>query len=134
MLEDYLAEVARGWRDLDCCRVMADWLVMQGSDDPMADRRGSYSTRGEYRKMLRSEGGLIPSCTARFEKVGMIGCAPQRGAVAVVMAPFAQRFGKVWWRPTGAICLSDRMRAVVTADAGLAIAPLPVLLAWKTHA
>jgi hypothetical protein len=129
MLEDYLARVARDSRALDCCRLMADWLVIQGCSDPMADRRGTYSTRGEYRKMLRGEGGLVKSCTARFARIGLVSSEPRRGAIAVVMAPFALRNGRVFWRPTGAICLSEKLHAVVSSD-GLSIAPLPVMTAW----
>lgn len=129
MLEDYLAEVARRWRSLDCCRLMADWLVLQGFADPMVDRRGTYSTRGEYRKMLRSEGGLVESCHTRFARIGLVRSEPRRGAAAVVMAPFAVRNGRVFWRPTGAVCLSEKLRAVVSID-GLSMGPLPVLTAW----
>lgn len=130
MLEDYLAHVARNFRTLDCCLLMADWLVMQGCPDPMADRRGTYSARGEYQKLLHSEGGLVESCSARFARIGLIPSRPLRGAAAVVMAPFAVRNGRVFWRPTGAICLSDKLRAVVSS-AGLSIAPLPVMTAWS---
>lgn len=136
-LSDYFDAVLRkrfAYGELDCCTFMADWLVARGFSDPMADRRGSYSTRQEYRAAIRSEGGLLKSCCFRFFDVGLrlyVGVSP--GDVALVMAPIGvRRSGRVVSAPTGAIVISDKLRAVVTPDAGLVVAPLPTLLVWGT--
>lgn len=135
MLSDYLTGVLRrrfGYGDLDCCTFMADWLVASGMQDPMADRRGSYATKREYRAAIRSEGGLIASCRRRLSEIGLreIETAVP-GDVALVMAPLTvRRSGSVVWAPAGAIVVSDKLRAVVTPDAGLVVAPANTLLIW----
>jgi hypothetical protein len=110
---------------------MADWLVASGLHDPMADRRGQYSTEREYRKLLRFEGGIVASCIKRFSSIGMPETlAPKAGDVALVMTPFAIRRGKVVTCATGAICVTDRRLAFLTEDVGLLIVELPIVKAW----
>ncbi|MBN8987412.1 MAG: hypothetical protein J0H42_04150 [Rhizobiales bacterium] len=112
---------------------MADWLIANGLPDPMADRRGAYSTRREYRSLIRSEGGIITSCARRFKAVGLFETnAPQSGDVALVLAP--TRIGRrVVMASTGSICTSPSMRAVVAPDLALAGAPLFTIRAWGFH-
>ncbi len=50
-----------------------------------------------------------------------------------VLAPYAERRGKIQRRPTGAICVDGGRRAVITSDMGIVIAGndrLPMLRAW----
>lgn len=136
MLASYLEAVsARRWEygALDCCTFMADWLVMNGRPDPMADRRGAYSTRSEYRRLMRGEGGILASCCSRFGAVGLKETrSPQPGDVALVLAP--TRIGRrVLMVPTGSICLSPLMRVVVAPDVALAGAVLPTIKAWSVN-
>lgn len=133
-LSDYLSSVLRrrfAYGDLDCCTFMSDWLMNIGLRDPMADRRGSYCTKKEYRSAIRAEGGLVESCRNRFARIGLLenGVAAP-GDVALVMVPIGvRRSGRVAWAATGAIAVSEKRRAVVTLD-GLAIAPAHTLLIW----
>ncbi|WP_247366847.1 hypothetical protein [Bradyrhizobium sp. 18] len=112
---------------------MADWLVSNGLHDPMADRRGTYSTRREYRNAIRSEGGILASCVRRFAAVGLKESdEPKAGDVALVLAP-ARMGRRIVMIPTGSICTSPTMRAVVAPDVGLAGAPLTTIRAWAIH-
>lgn len=133
MLADYLEAVSRRrWQygSLDCCTFMADWLVANGLPDPMADRRGTYSTQREYRSAIRSEGGIVASCVNRFAAVDLKETgAPKAGDVALVLAP-ARMGRRIVMVPTGSICTSPTMRAVVAPDVRLAGAALPTIRAW----
>jgi hypothetical protein len=135
VLAEYLAEVTgRRWQfgSLDCCTFMADWLVRLGMPDPMADRRGTYSTHRQYRTLLNSEGGLLASCERRFTAIGLeIRANADVGNVAIVLAPAMVRHGRVISVPAGAICVSGPMRAVITPDRGLVIAALPTLRVYQ---
>lgn len=135
-LAQYLASVARrswGYGHLDCCTFMADWLMRRGLPDPMPDRRGTYATKQEYRAAIRSEGGIIASCRARFSKVGLVETdSPDAGDVALVLAPFAtRRSGQIVMAPVGAICTRSDWCAVVTPDAGLVEFQPRFVAAWR---
>lgn len=135
MLTDYLASVScRRWSpgDLDCCTFMAEWLMLRGCSDPMADRRGTYRDRFTFRRMLKSEGGIVQSCGTRFAAIGLHETTiPNNGDVALVMTPFAVRNGKVLMRPSGSICVAKDTFAVVTSDVGLVISQeIPFVKAW----
>jgi hypothetical protein len=136
-LSEYLGEISDrrfAYGALDCCTFMADWLMRCGLPDAMADRRGCYTTRACYRRLIRSEGGLVASCRARFAKI----CLAERpaafpGDVCLVAAPILRNARRTLWAATGAIAVSDRWRAVVTVDAGLVCAELEVLYAWRVN-
>ena len=136
-LKAYLAAlVDRRWRPgaLDCGVFMADWVRLVRGVDPIADVRGSYSTEREFRRILRREGGFVNSCAVRLARAGYAPTeAPAAGDLAIVLAPFAVRGGKILRRPTGAICVSEKLRAVMTSDLGVVIADnklLPVIKAY----
>lgn len=133
-LAEYLESVSRRrWKygDLDCCTFMADWLMANGLKDAMAGRRGTYSTLREYRSAMRSEGGILASCTRRFAEIGLRETdSPGAGCVALVLAP-TKIGGRVFMAATGSICTSARMRALVAPDVGLAGAELKTIKAWQ---
>ncbi|WP_244430943.1 DUF6950 family protein [Bradyrhizobium liaoningense] len=135
-LADYLdAATKRSWHygTLDCCTFMADWLVALGFQDPMADRRGQYSTRDEYRDLMRSEGGIVASCSRRFGSIGLRETvSPAAGDVALVLAP-APLGRRVVLVATGSICTGPVMRALVTSDVGLVGAKLETIKVWSIH-
>lgn len=107
----------------DCCTFMSGWLLENGISDPMKDRRGTYSGPDEYLRLLKDEGGILASCARRFAAVGMsVTKSPKAGDVAIVRAPLVGA--------TGAICVSETMRAVVASDAALVIAELPDVRVW----
>jgi hypothetical protein len=112
---------------------MADWLMSLGYPDPMADRRGTYSDKLTFRRMLKSEGGIVVSCSKRFAAIGLSVRIPKSGDVALVLTPFAIRHGRVLSRPAGAIAVSEKAAAVVTPDAGLVISRFPIVKAWAVH-
>lgn len=133
-LSDYLGVIMRrrfAYGEMDCCTLMADWLVARGLPDPMADRRGGYATREEFQALIASEGGIVRSCRRRFAGIGLRRTIrPAAGDVCLVRAPVIEGSGAVWG-PTGAIAVSDRLRAVVTIDLGLMAAELDVVQAWR---
>lgn len=136
-LKAYLASLAdRRWRPgaLDCGVFMADWVRAVRGVDPIADVRGTYSSTREFNLILRREGGFAKSCADRLAAIGYVPTeTPAAGDLAVVLAPFAIRKGKILRRPTGAICVSDRLRAVMTSDLGVVIADnslLPLIRAY----
>jgi hypothetical protein len=136
-LADYLASLRRRrWQPgiLDCGVFMADWVKQVCGVDPIADVRGTYSTEKQFLRIIRSEGNFEKSCAARLEAAGFMPTQqPNAGDIMTVLAPYAVRKGKIQRRPTGAICVSDRMRAVLTSDLGVVIAGndhLPMIRAW----
>ena len=135
-LSGYIAAVMRrrfAYGELDCCTFMADWLMRCGFPDAMADRRGAYATRAEYEALIASEGGIVRSCRRRFAALGLKRVRQAMpGDVCLVRAPIlAGAGGGVVYGPTGAIALSERLRAVVTIDLGLVGAELEVVQAWR---
>lgn len=116
---------------------MADWVKQICGRDPIADVRGSYSTERQFLKIVRGEGGFEVSCEHRLKRVGFVETMfPRAGDIMTVLAPYAQRHGKIQRRPTGAICVSNEMRAVITSDLGVVIAgekELPRLKVWTLY-
>ena len=138
-LAEYLAGLRqRRWQPgvLDCGVFMADWVVQFCGRDPIADVRGTYATERQFLRIVRREGGFQAACAERLARVGFREAAtPRAGDLMAVLAPFAQRRGKILRRPTGAITVNEAMRAVITSDLGVVIADaavLPTLKAW-TH-
>lgn len=133
-LSHYLGEVAGrrfAFGSMDCCILMADWLLRCGLPDAMADRRGVYATYREYRALMRREGGIVASCRRRFAAIGLQSRPwPMRGDVCLVSAPLAVG-RRLVFVPTGAICLSPEMSVVITPDAGLVGSPMKILHAWS---
>ncbi|MGY3607680.1 MULTISPECIES: DUF6950 family protein [unclassified Bradyrhizobium] len=119
---------------LDCGIFMANWMVSRGARDPIADIRGAYASERQFLRIIRREGGFLRCCAARLERIGMVETESARpGDLLAVMAPYAERRGKVQRRPTGAIAVDDGERAVVTSDMGIVIAgadALPALQVW----
>lgn len=137
-LKLYLTSLSKHrWRpgEMDCGVFMADWVRMVCGCDPIADVRGSYTTVEEFELILAAEGGFLRACAARLRRVGYQRTRmPSAGDIAAVMAPSVLD-GRVVMRPTGSICVSDRLRAVMTSDLGVVIAgedALPLVRAF-TH-
>jgi hypothetical protein len=136
-LSRYLDGMAtRRWQPgvLDCGVFMADWARLVCGCDPIADVRGSYATVDEYEEILAREHGLIRSVANRLRAVGYVRTAlrPGAGDIAVVQAPYAQDDrGHILNRPTGAICVAEKLRAVITSDMGVVISELPTLRAYR---
>jgi len=139
-LSDYLASLRfRKWQPgiLDCGVFMADWVTNVCGRDPIADVRGRYQTERQFMRIVRNEGGFEAACASRLQAVGYVETAlPRAGDPMTVLAPHAMRRGKIQRRPTGAICVSEAMRAVITSDMGVVIAGndrLSMLKAWTLH-
>jgi hypothetical protein len=137
-LADYLASLRkRRWQPgiLDCGVFMADWAILRCGRDPIADVRGTYSTEEQFQIILGREGGFLNSCRKRMNAIGMRRTRnPAEGDLMAVMAPYALLGGEIQSRPTGAICVNQAMRAVVTSDLGIVIADssrLPMVRAWS---
>lgn len=137
MLADYLASLRKArWQPglLDCGIFLADWAMLRGLRDPIADLRGTYANEKGFLRIIRREGGFIACCAARLTRVGMVETTrPVAGDLAAVLAPYAARRGQIQRRPTGAIMVSENRNAVVTSDMGLVIADaarLPIVRAW----
>lgn len=134
-LGDYLGEVAKRrfeYGSLDCCTFIADWLMECGVPDVMSDRRGSYSTRDQFRAAMRMEGGIVKSCRARLSAVGLRETAAVKcGDVCLVRAPLSvEQNGCVRWGAAGSIVVSGDLRAVVTRDRGVVCAAMGTIVAW----
>lgn len=134
-LGSYLCAAARRGFALgdgvDCCTLMADWLMLHGREDVMADRRGTYRTGADFRRMLMREGGLIAACHRRFTRAGLaVTTTPRAGDVATVMLPFARREGRLMYVATGAIALSERSFAFIHRHMIVATSTVPVAKVW----
>jgi hypothetical protein len=139
-LGDYLASLAKKrWQPgvLDCGVFMADWVVRMTGRDPIADVRGTYSTREEYEAILDREGGFLKSSARRLRAMGFSRVkAAREGDIVVVASPSIEE-GREVRKPTGAIAVSETQRAVITSDLGIVIAGepgLPMLRVWRFHA
>lgn len=134
-LAEYLARVSdRGFAygSLDCCIFMADWVMACGLPDPMADRRGRYASLSDYEAQMREEGGILKSCLRRFRGIGLHRTgSPGVGDVCLVKVPVVTGACAVALGATGAIRATERFCAVITADAGLVMAEMPIISAWK---
>lgn len=135
LLRSYLDQIAaRGFRlgEVDCCTLMADWLMQLGLPDAMADRRGTYATEREFRRMLMAEGGMIAACHRRFTDAGLkIAAVARAGDVAVVMLPFARgRGGALRYRATGAVALSASHFVVIGRRQLCAFGTMAVAKIW----
>lgn len=133
-LSDYLQRVGTGYRigARDCCTFMADWLLELGLPDVMADRRGSYASARDFRRMLMSEGGLVAACHRRFSAAGLVVTSrPRAGDVAAIMLPYARRGGATCWRATGAIALSEAHFAALTLRGILIAGTMPAAKIWR---
>lgn len=138
-LRDYLSGVGANdfvLGESDCCTFMADWLIRLGLPDVMADRRGSYATPREYRRMLMAEGGLVAACQRRFTAAGLrIGTVARAGDVAVMMVPYSRRAGALHYRATGAIALSASHFVTIVRHRRFCIcSTMPVAKMWTTDA
>lgn len=135
LLSDYLAALAgKRWQPgaLDCAVFMADWVHRLIGVDPIADIRGTYSTKKQFLRIERGEGGFAASCARRLAACGFYQVdRPIAGDIAVVLSPYAQRRGKIQYRPTGAIAVDATRRAVITSDLGLVIAPLQTVKVYR---
>lgn len=137
-LSQYLGSFSKQrWRPgtLDCGVFMADWVELVCGQDPIADVRGTYSSEAEFEQILEREMGFLRSCADRLRRVGFVRTrTPAAGDIAAVMAPYEIRNGEIVKRPTGAICVTDKLRAVITSDLGVVIAggdALPLIRAFK---
>lgn len=63
VLGQYIRDGAASPYD-DCTVWVADWVLLQTGQDPMAEWRGAYSNRFGYLRLLRRQGGL-GLCAAR---------------------------------------------------------------------
>ncbi len=44
---------------VDCCIVLADWLICQGQDDPASHLRGVYDDEAGFRRIIADAGDLV---------------------------------------------------------------------------
>jgi hypothetical protein len=137
-LNEYLGSIGeRPWQPgvLDCGIFIADWVKILTGIDPIADVRGTYSSEEEFDRILDREGGFLKSCSKRIRRVGFVRTmTAEVGYPAVVMAPFRFNGLEVDRRPTGAICVTTNLRAVITSDMGVVIAGndrLPLVRAFR---
>lgn len=120
-LGEYLAAAARRKYALgtwDCAVFPADWVVMNGYPDPLAEWRGQYATDDV------GESGLIDLFADGADAAGLIGTdEPREGDVGVI-SMLGQQAGGIF---TG-------RRWAVVAPRGLACTSLEaecVLKAWR---
>jgi hypothetical protein len=129
-LDRFLAQRASApfvYSETDCCVVMADWLVLNGYPDALAEPRGRCRDEAAARRFVAPYGGLAAYIATQFANIGLQRTRdPARGDVALLRAPVADRI-------LGAICLGGDGPVwwMKTRD-GAVLGPAPVLRAWKT--
>jgi len=70
------------WGTCDCCTFAADWLVLLGKPDPMADVRGTYQSAKTAMRLYRE--GLLPRVVDALGEPMPNPLFAQRGDVVVV--------------------------------------------------
>lgn len=127
MIEDFLSSsLARpfAWGEVDCCLVLADWLVAKGYPDVAADLRGAYRTEDECRTLISRHGGLVALATSVVGRAGLVPIAvPEPGAIAIIGA--AKRRDRQW----GAIW-DGRTWRVRWGDVFVGFAAHPIII-WR---
>lgn len=107
------------WGDNDCCTFCADWLVMRGLPDPMADLRGEYASEAEAELIIAEHADLL---TLWKRILGEPDDTLSDGSVAIIEFNGEQ---------LGGIVSGDRL--VLLRDKGITAAPLErlnILGAW----
>lgn len=87
------------WGEVDCCMVLADWIVANGYPDVAADLRGTYGTEAECKALLARRGGPLGIVTELAERAGLVRIdAPVDGAVAVIGSAtvITRQWGAIW--------------------------------------
>jgi hypothetical protein len=83
------------WGSVDCCMALADWIVANGSGDPLDMYRGTYADEAGYLAIVVKRGGLLPVIADGCARVGLSTVAdPSIGVAAVIgalIAPTLQR-------------------------------------------
>jgi hypothetical protein len=103
---------------------MADGAAPIRANASSCDRQARGRLECELRGALRAASGFRTTQQSAA------------GDLLTVLAPYAERGEKSSARPTGAICVSPALRAVVTSDMGVVISSetaLPMLQAWTLN-
>lgn len=133
-LREFLEEMAKrrfDWAECNCFTICADWVMNTTGRDPAAKWR-YIKTKAQARRIVREAGGDILLAEKAMAAFGArLISVPKCGDIALVRAPSAKRGRKIIQRPVGAICVDSNQFAVLTADLGLVIAPLPLIRAWS---
>ncbi|MGO6999020.1 DUF6950 family protein [Rhizobium leguminosarum] len=72
ILADFVAaQNCRRWQPgvVDCSLALADWAIWLGRPDPAPHLRGRYDSEEGFRRIIETEGGLLPvieNCVARI--------------------------------------------------------------------
>lgn len=73
------------WGVMDCALWLAEWLILNGYDDPAFDLRGAYSDEASCLALLAERGGLLAVVTACAARAGLQEIdKPEHGCVAVI--------------------------------------------------
>lgn len=128
---EFLATAARTpfqWGVFDCSLMLADWVKVRRGFDPAAHLRGRYRTALGCARVLRREGGVLGVVRACAAIAGLdearTPCAGDVGVVAAITADPRRQGSQV-----GAICTGSRW--AVLGEAGLIVAPMVPLAAWR---
>ncbi len=75
------------WGVADCALTIADWLIVNGHDDPALELRGAYSDEASCLALLQARGGLLEVVADCAAQAGLSEIAePEVGCIAVIGA------------------------------------------------
>lgn len=73
------------WGASDCSLRIADWVIVNGHDDPAAEWRGTYDSESTCRALLVARGGLSGHVATCAAQIGMKPLSePRFGSIAVI--------------------------------------------------
>ncbi|RYE57844.1 MAG: hypothetical protein EOP20_06855 [Hyphomicrobiales bacterium] len=115
------------WGENDCCLFPADWIVIQGHEDPALSYRGAYHDEAGAQTVIAGEGGFVVMAHKALTRVGWRRrrfSAAQRGDVGVLLlhSPHGPH-------PVGAVALGAGFWAMVTSK-GLRMVKATALTSW----
>ncbi|MCX5513415.1 DUF6950 family protein [Kaistia algarum] len=112
------------WGEVDCCLVMADWLIENGYQDCAAHLRGTYRTEADLNTILDAAGGVLPIVKACFALIPLeLSSTPDAGSVGVIgdRSNIHRQWGAIF----------DGVRWQVRLKGGMVQFSAPLLACWR---
>ena len=83
---------------VDCCIVLADWLIYQGQCDPASHLRGVYDSEDGFRRIIAEAGGLVSVVQFCVRDICIQVDKPAVGDIGVLGSPnnITRQFGALY--------------------------------------
>ena len=135
-LDAYLDRALRQpwrWGKMDCCFFAGDWIAAATGRDPMAARRGTYSTATGARRLIAENGGLLALADLEMTRAGFARTAtPDHGDIAIIDLP--DTGDKTMHAAGAALVIRHTIWWMARGVDGVLLFDAPVRAAWRVLA